>query len=75
LPASPQWVYLTPGVKLKADQDALGQQYISPEKAVCEQGSDVIIVGRGIITAKDPLSEAKKYREQGWQAYRRRIKM
>jgi uridine monophosphate synthetase len=65
----PQWIYMTPGVQLGSTNDALGQQYITPEKAIIENGSDIIIVGRGIISANDPLNEAKKYREAGWQAY------
>lgn len=62
----PQWIYMTPGVQLQEGVDALGQQYVTPEKAILENGTDIIIVGRGILNAKDPLSEAKKYRAAGW---------
>lgn len=69
LSANPQWIYMTPGIKLDAGQDNLGQQYITPEKAIIENGTDIIIVGRDILHANDSLSAAKKYREAGWKAY------
>jgi len=34
----------------------------------------VIIVGRGITAAADPLAAAKAYRHAGWQAYQVRSK-
>lgn len=64
----PQWIYLTPGVQFNVAGDALGQRYISPEKAIKDNGTDIILVGRGIVQAKDPIAEAKKYREAGWEA-------
>ncbi len=65
---NPAWIYLTPGVQIEDKGDNLGQQYVTPEKAI-QNGSDVIIVGRGILKASDPVSAAKKYREAGWEAY------
>lgn len=65
----PGWIYLTPGIQLNTGKDALGQQYITPEMAINHHETDIIIVGRGIIHADDPLAEAKKYRDAGWQAY------
>jgi len=65
----PHWIVMTPGVQINATGDTLGQHYILPETAILEQQSDVIIVGRGILQAKDPLLAAKKYRERGWEAY------
>jgi uridine monophosphate synthetase len=66
------WINLTPGIKLETGTDALGQQYNTPETAILENGTDVIIVGRGIIAANDPLAEAKIYRARGFDAYRQR---
>jgi uridine monophosphate synthetase len=74
LVSDPHWVYMTPGVQLTEGKDSLGQQYITPEKALVENGSDIIIVGRGILQAQDRLAEAKKYREAGWDAYCEAIK-
>lgn len=63
------WIYLTPGVQFNNAKDELGQCYITPEKAIAENLSDIIIVGRGIIETSNPLTTAKKYREAGWRAY------
>lgn len=72
LSTDPRWLYLTPGVKLDAGSDTLGQQYNTPASAIAK-GADIIIVGRGIIAAKDPLTEANRYRDAGWKAYLKRI--
>lgn len=72
LSSDPHWINFTPGVKIAAGNDNLGQQYITPEKAILENGSDIIIVGRGIISAQDPQNEARRYRDAGWSAYTKR---
>lgn len=58
----PEFIHMTPGVNFKTEGDKQGQQYLTPQKAVQENGADIIIVGRGITQAPDPLSEAKRYR-------------
>jgi len=72
--ADPRWIYMTPGVQLSAEKDTLGQQYMTPHKAIQEHHTDIIIVGRGILQADNPLVAAKKYREAGWRAYAENLK-
>lgn len=74
LSSDPQWIYMTPGVHLTTADDNFGQQYVTPQQAILDYGSDIIIVGRGILEAKDSLAAAKQYREAGWQAYQESLK-
>jgi orotidine 5'-phosphate decarboxylase subfamily 1 len=70
--ADPHWLNITPGVKFQTEGDKLGQQYVTPHQAILENGSDIIIVGRGILKAQDPKTEAERYRQAGWECYRKR---
>jgi orotidine 5'-phosphate decarboxylase subfamily 1 len=69
----PSLIHLTPGVSLHSKNDSLGQQYVTPHEIIKENESDVIIVGRGIYDSDEPLEEARRYRQAGWEAYRQRI--
>nr|XP_046260586.1 uridine 5'-monophosphate synthase [Scatophagus argus] len=69
----PEFVHMTPGVQMQAGGDALGQQYTTPEEVLCNKGSDVLIVGRGILEAPDRLKAAESYRKSGWEAYTKRL--
>eukprot|EP00274_Cyanoptyche_gloeocystis_P003431 CAMPEP_0196665894 /NCGR_PEP_ID=MMETSP1086-20130531/62946_1 /TAXON_ID=77921 /ORGANISM="Cyanoptyche gloeocystis , Strain SAG4.97" /LENGTH=451 /DNA_ID=CAMNT_0042002873 /DNA_START=42 /DNA_END=1397 /DNA_ORIENTATION=+ len=66
---APWLVHMTPGVKLAAGGDALGQKWDTPHSAIAVRRSDVIIVGRGILDAKDRVAEAKAYQQAAWDAY------
>jgi uridine monophosphate synthetase len=71
---NPGLLHFTPGVQMAEGGDAFGQQYLTPDRVINELGSDIIIVGRGILNAKDPLAEAQRYQKAGWDAYMKRVK-
>lgn len=68
-------INMTPGVSLNVSGDDLGQQYKTPDTVISQNGSDIIIVGRGIYNSDNPELMAKKYKEQGWNAYLKSLKL
>ncbi|NXC38296.1 UMPS synthase, partial [Penelope pileata] len=69
----PEFLHLTPGVQLQPGGDNLGQKYLSPKEVISDKGSDIIIVGRGILSASDRLQQAEKYRKAAWESYISRL--
>jgi uridine monophosphate synthetase len=76
------FIHMTPGCKLpppgeeengQLEGDGLGQQYNTPAKLINVCGTDIVIVGRGIVSAGDPPSEAERYRRKAWKAYLARL--
>lgn len=70
---NPSMIHLTPGVGLETGKDALGQQYLTPQIVIAERQCDIIIVGRAIYAAADPLVQAKIFRDAGFSAYLSRL--
>ncbi|KAF1986780.1 orotidine-5'-phosphate decarboxylase [Aulographum hederae CBS 113979] len=62
-----------PGQEGKPTGDGQGQQYDTPRNIVAGRGSDIVIVGRGILSANDRRAEAARYRKESWEAYEERI--
>ncbi|TVY84793.1 Orotidine 5'-phosphate decarboxylase [Lachnellula suecica] len=79
-----EFLVMTPGCSLPPDQslddsefvpgteDALGQQYVTPQDLMLK-GCDIIIVGRGICNAAEPSMKADQYRKVAWEAYQKRL--
>ncbi len=57
---------LMPGVKLQPGSDSMGQQYISVKDAIAG-GADLIIVGRGILSAAHIKQQAQAYQQASYQ--------
>ncbi|KAF5403294.1 hypothetical protein PHET_03245 [Paragonimus heterotremus] len=62
--SNPSLFYWVPGVRVDATGDDLGQKYNSPDQVLVRFGTNVIlIVGRGITEASDPIGAAELYRQ------------
>lgn len=73
LTENPGMIHFTPGVKIKAGNDGLGQKYRTIEEILIKNKSDIIIVGRDITHNSNPEKMALLFREKGWKAYESRI--
>jgi uridine monophosphate synthetase len=73
LAEQPFLIHMTPGIQMADKEDALGQQYHTPQDAIYEKGSDIAIVGRGIVQSASPEKAALEYRQAAWSAYQMRI--
>ena len=72
LPSQHDFLYMTPGVHLDKTGDGQDQQYRTPEQAIIRDGGDIIIVGRAIYGDANPLQQAQRYRQAGWDALEKR---
>lgn len=76
------FIHMTPGCQMPPEGeeqngavagDGKGQVYNTPQKLIGLCGTDIVIVGRGILKAADPPSEAERYRATAWKAYLARV--
>lgn len=56
-------------MNLDAASDGAGQQWRSVDKAISEQGNDIVIVGRAITDAADIHTQMRRYRDASWEAH------
>lgn len=64
----------TPGINISTKGDKHGQTYNTPEKAFSSKATDIMIVGRGIYRAENPVEAAITYKKEGWDAYSNSVK-
>lgn len=53
--------HFTPGVRLGQSSDDMSQCYNTPDYLINKKKTDILIVGRGIYLAEDPVSKIKNY--------------
>lgn len=73
-----EWLIFTPGVGLPRNGedgvgDGLGQRWRGPREVVRDEGADVVIVGRGVLRAKDRRAEVERYRAEAWGGNEERV--
>lgn len=74
LTEKPGFIHFTPGVKLETGSDTLGQKYRTVEEVLLKNRTDVIIVGRDITHAADPVKQASLYRDKGWELHEKSLR-
>lgn len=62
-------ITMTPGVHFCSKEDHLGQRYNTPESAISQNKSDIIIVGRGIYKSENPRKSAMLYKQKSWDLF------
>lgn len=70
---NPAFIHIAPGIQFNSSGDNLGQQYITPEMSIINNRTDIIVVGRGIIRADNPVESAIKYQKAAYDAYLKRL--
>ncbi|KAL9608840.1 MAG: hypothetical protein Q9167_006345 [Letrouitia subvulpina] len=68
-----RFLSVVPGVHLGENGDGKGQRWKGPLEVVRDEGADVVIVGRGVLGAKDRRAEAERYRMEAWKGYEERV--
>jgi orotidine 5'-phosphate decarboxylase subfamily 1 len=63
------YLYFTPGVSIENTNDNMDQNYKTPEKAICEDDCDVIIIGRSIYNYDNYKDKCLEYKLQGWKYF------
>ena len=64
------FMYMTPGVKILTESKSnvdVDQRYRTPKQAIQRDNCDIIIVGSGIYSHKNPIEMAKKYIIRSWK--------
>ena len=66
-------LHMTPGVNIDITEDNIDQQYRSPDKAIIDDGCDIVIVGRGIYRSNNIKEKTKEYQQICWDSYQNKI--
>jgi len=66
-------LHMTPGVNIDITEDNIDQQYRSPNKAIIDDGCDIVIVGRGIYRADNIKEKTKEYQQICWDSYQHKL--
>lgn len=51
------FLHFTPGIRIGKETDGFGQKYMTPQTAINEKGTDILIVGRGLYEDESSSSE------------------
>lgn len=62
----PGLLHFTPGIHPEKSGDNYNQQYLTPEKALVANKTDILIVGRAVSQHQDPATAARDIKEKAW---------